>query len=65
MISIRSLSVGAGFKYLLKSIAIGDDPGGAKKTDLARYYSVSGTPAGKFLGAGLVGLNNGEGVEVG
>ena len=65
MMTIRRLSIGAGFKYLLKSIAIGDGPEGANKSDLVRYYSETGTPPGAFLGAGLVGLNNGEGVEVG
>jgi len=65
MMTIRRLSIGAGYKYLLKSIAIGDGPEGADKSDLVRYYSETGTPPGVFLGAGLVGLNNGEGVEVG
>ena len=65
MMTIRRLSIGAGYKYLLKSIAIGDGPEGANKSDLVRYYSETGTPPGVFLGAGLVGLNNNEGVEVG
>jgi conjugative relaxase-like TrwC/TraI family protein len=65
VMTIRRLSIGAGYKYLLKSIAIGDGPEGANKSDLVRYYSETGTPSGVFLGAGLVGLNNGEGVEVG
>jgi len=65
MMTIRRLSIGSGYKYLLKSIAVGDGPEGANKSDLVRYYSESGTPPGVFLGAGLVGLNNGEGVEVG
>ncbi|MHB8335736.1 MAG: MobF family relaxase [Acidimicrobiales bacterium] len=63
--TIRRLSIGAGFKYLLKSIAIGDGPEGASKSDLVRYYSETGTPPGVFLGAGLVGLDNGVGVDVG
>ncbi|MHB8335716.1 MAG: MobF family relaxase [Acidimicrobiales bacterium] len=63
--TIRRLSIGAGFKYLLKSIAIGDGPEGANKSDLVRYYSETGTPPGIFLGAGLVGLDNGVGVELG
>jgi conjugative relaxase-like TrwC/TraI family protein len=65
MMTIRRLSIGAGYKYLLKSIAIGDGSEGAIETDLVRYYSETGTPPGVFLGAGLVGLNNGEGVKVG
>jgi conjugative relaxase-like TrwC/TraI family protein len=65
MMTIRRLSIGAGYKYLLKSIAVGDGPEGTDKSDLVRYYSESGTPPGVFLGAGLVGLNNGLGVAVG
>ncbi|MHB2028661.1 MAG: MobF family relaxase [Acidimicrobiales bacterium] len=63
--TIRRLSIGSGFKYLLKSIAVGDGPEGANKSDLVRYYSETGTPPGVFLGAGLIGLNDGLGVAVG
>jgi conjugative relaxase-like TrwC/TraI family protein len=63
--TIRRLSIGAGYKYLLKSIAVGDGPEGTDKSDLVRYYSDTGTPPGVFLGAGLVGLDNGRGVAVG
>jgi conjugative relaxase-like TrwC/TraI family protein len=65
MMTIRRLSIGAGYKYLLKSIAVGDGPKGTDKSDLVCYYSETGTPPGVFLGAGLVGLNNGRGVAVG
>src|SRR5665213_362842 len=65
MMTIRRLSVGAGYKYLLKSIAVGDGPEGTDKSNLVRYYSETGTPPGVFLGAGLVSLNNGLGVAVG
>jgi conjugative relaxase-like TrwC/TraI family protein len=65
MMTIRRLSIGAGYKYLLKSIAVGDGPEGADKSDLVRYYSETGTPPGVFFGAGLVRLNNGLGVAVG
>jgi len=65
MMTIRRLSIGSGYKYLLKSIAVGDGPEGTDKSDLVRYYSESGTPPGVFLGAGLVGLNNGLGVAAG
>ena len=63
--TIRRLSVGAGYKYLLKSIAVGDGSEGADRSDLVRYYAVSGTPPGVFLGAGLAGLDHGTGVPVG
>jgi conjugative relaxase-like TrwC/TraI family protein len=65
MMTIRRLSIGAGYKYLLKSIAVGDGPEATDKSDLVRYYSETGTPPGVFLGAGLVGLNNGLGVAAG
>ena len=65
MMTIRRLSIGSGYKYLLKSIAVGDGPEGVDKSDLVRYYSESGTPPGAFLGAGLVGLDGGRGVAVG
>jgi conjugative relaxase-like TrwC/TraI family protein len=65
MMTIRRLSIGAGYKYLLKSIAVGDGPAGTDKSNLVRYYSETGTPPGVFLGAGLVGLNNDLGVAVG
>jgi conjugative relaxase-like TrwC/TraI family protein len=65
MMTIRRLSIGAGYKYLLKSIAVGDGPEGTDKSDLVRYYSETGTPPGVFLGAGLAGLDNGRGVAVG
>jgi conjugative relaxase-like TrwC/TraI family protein len=65
MMTIRRLSIGAGYKYLLKSIAVGDGPEGTDKSDLVRYYSETGTPPGVFLGAGLVGLDEGRGVAVG
>jgi conjugative relaxase-like TrwC/TraI family protein len=63
--TIRRLSIGAGYKYLLKSIAVGDGPEATDKSDLVRYYSESGTPPGVFLGAGLIGLDGGRGVAVG
>jgi conjugative relaxase-like TrwC/TraI family protein len=65
MMTIRRLSIGAGYKYLLKSIAVGDGPEGIDKSDLVRYYSETGTPPGVFLGAGLAGLDSGRGVAVG
>ena len=65
MMTIRRLSIGAGYRYLLKSIAAGDGPEGTDKSNLVRYYSETGTPPGVFLGAGLVGLDNGHGVAVG
>ena len=64
MISIRRMSLGEGYRYLMKSVAAGD---GARvgAEGLTRYYSESGTPPGIFLGAGLAGLAGGRGVEKG
>jgi conjugative relaxase-like TrwC/TraI family protein len=64
VISIRRMSLGSGFKYLMDSIAVGDGAG-ERSNGLNRYYAESGTPPGVFLGAGLAGLDNGNGVEKG
>ncbi|MBO0748456.1 MAG: hypothetical protein J2O47_08890, partial [Acidimicrobiaceae bacterium] len=64
MISIRRISLGGGYRYLIESVAAGD--GAAERTNgLARYYAESGTPPGVFLGTGLADLDGGRGVEVG
>jgi len=64
VISIRRISLGGGFRYLMDSVAAGD--GAAERSNgLARYYASSGTPPGVFLGAGLAELDSGRGVEVG
>lgn len=63
-VSIRRMSLGSGFEYLMNSVARGDGAT-ASSSPLTRYYLESGTPPGRFLGAGLVGLNNGAGVAVG
>jgi conjugative relaxase-like TrwC/TraI family protein len=55
------MSLGAGYRYLMESVAAGDGaPIGS--AGLVRYYSDSGTPPGMFLGAGLTGLDGGRGV---
>jgi conjugative relaxase-like TrwC/TraI family protein len=65
VISLRRLSVGAGYKYLMRSIAVGDGPANHDVTTLANYYSASGTPPGRFLGRGLASLDGGNGVAEG
>jgi conjugative relaxase-like TrwC/TraI family protein len=62
--SIRRMSLGAGYRYLMSSVARADGSGHAASA-LTRYYAQSGTPPGRFLGRGLAGLNNGSGVAVG
>ena len=64
VISIRRISLGGGFRYLMDSVAKGD--GGAEiSSSLASYYAESGTPPGVFLGAGLTDLDGGAGVKAG
>ena len=64
MISLRRMSLGAGYRYLMESVAAGD---GVRRqsTSLTDYYAESGTPPGVFLGAGLAALDDGRGVEKG
>ncbi|MEO8830020.1 MobF family relaxase, partial [Lapillicoccus sp.] len=61
--SIRRMTLGAGYRYLMSSVARMDQSGPAG--GLQAYYAAHGTPPGRFLGAGLTGLNNGEGVTAG
>ncbi|MHB1534816.1 MAG: MobF family relaxase, partial [Acidimicrobiales bacterium] len=64
MISIRRISLGGGYRYLMESVAVGDGAAG-RSNDLSRYYAASGTPPGVFLGAGLADLDGGGGIETG
>lgn len=55
--TIRVMSAGRGYEYLLRSVAAGDgdrDLG----TPLTRYYTAEGTPPGRWLGSGLAGLGS-------
>ncbi|OIQ94690.1 multifunctional conjugation protein TraI [mine drainage metagenome] len=62
--SVHRLSAGAGYQYLLKHTASGDcDRTGA--TPLTVYYTETGNPPGRWLGAGLTGLAGGIGIEAG
>ncbi len=64
MVSIRRVSLGSAYRYLLKSVAAGD--GAAEGVNnLSRYYASSGTPPGVFVGSGLSALDDGKGVEAG
>jgi len=63
VISIRRVSLGGGYRYLMDSVAVGD--GNPERSGLSRYYAASGTPPGVFLGAGLADLAGGKGVEAG
>lgn len=51
MISMRRISLGGGFRYLMDSVAVGD--GTAEHPEsLAAYYAASGTPPGCSLAPG-------------
>ena len=63
MLTIRRLTAGTGYKYLIESIARGD--GAADQSSpLTRYYAESGTPPGRFVGGGLAALGLDHGQEV-
>ena len=64
VISIRRVSLGGGYRYLIDSVAAGDGNPEPSK-GLAHYYASTGTPPGVFLGAGLADLDGGKGVEKG
>ena len=57
VVSMRVMSAGRGYQYLLKSVAAGDgdrDLG----TPLTRYYVHEGSPPGVWYGSGLSGLDS-------
>jgi conjugative relaxase-like TrwC/TraI family protein len=65
-VSMRVMSAGDGYKYLLRTVAAGDGQR-SLSTPLTRYYSAKGTPPGRWMGSGLPGLGSGrilEGAEV-
>lgn len=63
-VSIRRMSLGAGYRYLMESVARGDHTAPAS-SPLTQYYTQTGTPPGYFLGAGLAGLADGGGIAEG
>lgn len=58
--SIRRMTLGAGYRYLMSSVARMDQA--SRASGLTAYYAAHGAPPGRFLGAGLAGLAHGEGV---
>lgn len=58
-VSLRRMSAGNGFQYLLRSVAVGDGSR-ALSTPLTRYYSEVGTPPGRWLGSGVRALGSGQ-----
>lgn len=62
-VSMRVMSAGDGYKYLLRTVAAadGDRP---LSTPLTRYYAEAGTPPGRWLGSGLQAIAGGR-IEAG
>lgn len=58
-VSMRVMSAGDGYRYLLKSVVAADGDR-ALSTPLTRYYLEEGTPPGRWLGAGLSGFGRGD-----
>ena len=48
-VSLRRMSAGRGYQYLLRSVVSGDG-NRSLSTPLTRYYSEAGTPPGRWLG---------------
>jgi conjugative relaxase-like TrwC/TraI family protein len=63
--SISRLSAGAGYRYLLKNIAVGDRELGPRlqlvpgQDPLVAYYAATGNPPGRWLGRALPALGGG------
>ena len=57
-VSMRVMSAGNGYQYLLRSVVTGD---GARlvSTPMTRYYAEAGTPPGRWMGSGLKALGDG------
>src|SRR5690625_6837315 len=58
-VSMRVMSAGDGYEYLLRTVAAGDGDR-SLSTPLTRYYTEEGTPPGFWLGSGLSHLGDGQ-----
>ena len=58
-VSMRVMSAGDGYKYLLRTVAAADGDR-SLSTPLTRYYAEAGNPPGRWLGSGLHTLGSGE-----
>lgn len=58
-VSMRVMSAGDGYRYLLKTVTVADGVR-SLSTPLTRYYLEEGTPPGRWLGAGVAALGAGE-----
>ena len=64
VMTIRVMSSGKGYEYLLKSVVVGDGDR-EMSSPLTRYYTESGCPPGTWVGTGLMSLNDGRSPDVG
>lgn len=58
-VSMRPMTAGTGYEYLLKSVVAGDGTR-SLSTPLTRYYAEAGTPPGRWMGSGLGSFGAGE-----
>lgn len=58
-ISMRVMSAGDGYRYLLRSVVAGDGDR-SLSTPLTRYYAEEGNPPGRWIGSGLPALGQGR-----
>lgn len=58
-VSMRVMSAGDGYKYLLRTVAAADGDR-ALSTPLTRYYAEAGNPPGRWFGSGVTALGRGE-----
>lgn len=58
-VSMRVMSAGDGYKYLLKSVAAGDGDR-SLSTPLTRYYAEAGSPPGFWLGSEIAAFGKGS-----
>jgi hypothetical protein len=68
VISLRRMTLGSGYRYLMESVAVGDGAigdGPGRSSSLTRYYAESGTPPGCSLAPGWPPSTSGRGIEVG
>lgn len=58
-VSMRVMSAGNGYQYLLRSVVAGDG-NRTLTTPMTRYYSEAGTPPGRWLGSAVRALGAGQ-----
>lgn len=56
-VTIKKLSAGKGYEYLLRTVAAGDGER-PLSTPLTRYDTEAGTPPGRWLGSGVASLES-------